>query len=127
LQKAAKDSAGVFSDNDNLAQDKLRQLQSELSSAQADRVRRQSQYELASKSAPESLPFFSEGPAREYEVRLTDLMRQLALLSATLTPAHYKIKDRKSRYRKSRWTRSAPRPLAASSTNINRHCEDRAC
>jgi polysaccharide biosynthesis transport protein len=93
LQKAAKDSAVVFSGNENLAQDKLRQLQSELSAAEADRVRKQSQYELAQSSSAEALPFFTEGPTREYQIKLTDLRRQLAQLSTTFTPAHYKVQE----------------------------------
>ncbi len=94
LQKAAKQpGALIFSESENMAQDKLRQLQSELSSAEADRVKRQSMYEEAHSSPGESLPVFSEGPAREYEVKLTDLRRQLAELSTTLTPAHYKMQQ----------------------------------
>ena len=94
LQKAAKQSGAlVFSKDENMAQDKLRQLQSELSSAEGERVKRQSLYEMAHTSARDSLPVFSEGPAREYEVKLTDLKRQLAELSTTMTPAHYKIQE----------------------------------
>jgi len=94
LQKAAKQSGAlVFSENDNLAQDKLRQLQSELSGAEGERVKRQSMYEMAKSSDPDALPIFTEGPAREYQVKLTDLRRELAELSATLTPAHYKMQQ----------------------------------
>lgn len=99
LQKAAKDGAVVLSENENLAQDKIRQLQSELTAAEADRMHRQSQYELASTSSPESLTFLADGPAREYEVKLTDLRRQLAQLSATMTPAHYKVQEVESQIR----------------------------
>jgi succinoglycan biosynthesis transport protein ExoP len=95
LQQAAKDLPGgvVFSENDNLSQDKLRQLQSELTAAEADRMHKQSQYELAAASSKDSMAFLSEGPAREYEVKLTDLRRQLAQLSTTMTPAHYKVQE----------------------------------
>jgi len=100
LQKAAKQSgAMVFSGNENMAQDKLRQLQSELSAAEAERVKRQSTYEMATKATPDSAPEFVDGPAREYEVKLTDLRRQLAELSTTMTPAHYKMQEVESQIR----------------------------
>ncbi|MEI9973833.1 MAG: hypothetical protein WDO73_18335 [Ignavibacteriota bacterium] len=91
LQRAAKDLPVALSENDGLSQDKLRQLQSELTAAEADRMRKQSQYELA--STQDSVVFASDGPAREYEVKLTDLRRQLAQLSTTMTPAHYKVQE----------------------------------
>ncbi|MGA8313316.1 MAG: Wzz/FepE/Etk N-terminal domain-containing protein, partial [Terriglobales bacterium] len=57
LQSYAQASGLVFtSEKDNIAEEKLRQLQEELSKAQADRVDRQSKYELASTAPPESLP-----------------------------------------------------------------------
>ncbi len=93
LQRAAKDSAVVLAENESLAQDKLRQLQSELTAAETDRMRKQSQYELATTSSPDSLPMLIEGPSREYQVKLTDLRRQLAQLSTTMTPEHYKIRE----------------------------------
>jgi Mrp family chromosome partitioning ATPase len=73
----------------NVAEDKLRQLQEELSRAHADRVAKQSVYESASNAPPESLPeVLDDKTLGEYQVRLTDLRRQLAELSSSLTPAH---------------------------------------
>ena len=81
------------SEKDNIAEDKLRQLQEELSKAQADRVARQSKYELASTAPPESLPeVLDDKTLGEYQVKLTDLRRQLAELSSSLTPAHPAVK-----------------------------------
>jgi len=73
----------------NVAEDKLRQLQEELSRAHADRVAKQSVYESALSAPPESLPeVLDDKTLGEYQVKLTDLRRQLAELSSSLTPAH---------------------------------------
>jgi capsular exopolysaccharide synthesis family protein len=77
------------SEKDNIAEEKLRQLQEELSKAQADRVGTQSKYELVSTAPPESLPeVLDDKTLGEYQVKLTDLRRQLAELSSSLTAAH---------------------------------------
>lgn len=77
------------SEKDNVAEDKLRQLQEEFSKAQEDRVAKQSRYEVASTASPESLPeVLDDGTLKEYQVKLTDLRRQLAELLTVLTPAH---------------------------------------
>ena len=76
-----------------MAEEKLRQLQEELSRAQAERAARQSKYELASTAPPESLPeVLDDKTLEEYQVKLTDLRRQLAELSSSLTPAHPAVK-----------------------------------
>ena len=78
---------------DNVAEEKLRQLQEELSKAHGDRVTKQSKYELVSSAAPESLPeVLDDKTLEDYQVKLTDLRRQLAELSAALTPAHPAVK-----------------------------------
>jgi succinoglycan biosynthesis transport protein ExoP len=94
LQSYAQASGLLFtSERDNVAEEKLRQLQEELSKAQADRVASQSRYELVSKAAPESLPeVLDDATLKEYQVKLTDLRRQLAEISSTLTPAHPAVK-----------------------------------
>jgi uncharacterized protein involved in exopolysaccharide biosynthesis/Mrp family chromosome partitioning ATPase len=94
LQSYARASGLLFtSEKDNVAEDKLRQLQEELSKAQADCAARQSRYELASSAPPESLPeVLDDRTLGEYEVKLTDLRRQLAELSSSLTPAHPAVK-----------------------------------
>ncbi|MGA9057595.1 MAG: polysaccharide biosynthesis tyrosine autokinase [Terriglobia bacterium] len=94
LQSYASASGLLFtSEKDNIAEEKLRQLQEELSKAQADRAARQSKYELASTAPPESLPeVLDDKTLGEYQVKLTDLHRQLAELSSSLTPAHPAVK-----------------------------------
>ena len=94
LQSYAQASGLLFtSEKDNVAEEKLRQLQEELSKAQADRVTSQSKYELASTASPESLPEVLDDPTlKDYQVKLTDLRRQLAEISSSLTPAHPAVK-----------------------------------
>ena len=94
LQSYAHASGLLFtSEKDNVAEDKLRQLQEEISKAQADRAAKQSRYELASTAPPESLPeVLDDKTLEEYQVKLTDLHRQLAELSSSLTPAHPAVK-----------------------------------
>jgi succinoglycan biosynthesis transport protein ExoP len=94
LQTYAKASGLLFSsEKDNVAEEKLRQLQEELSKAQADRVTSQSKYELVSTASPESLPeVLDDATLKDYQVKLTDLRRQLAEISSSLTPAHPAVK-----------------------------------
>jgi capsular exopolysaccharide synthesis family protein len=93
LQAYARASDLVFtSEKDNVAETRLRQLQDELLRAHAERVARQSQYELASSAPPESLPEVLDSAAlREIRVKLADLRRQLAELRPSHQPAHYRV------------------------------------
>ncbi|HVX65829.1 MAG TPA: polysaccharide biosynthesis tyrosine autokinase [Bryobacteraceae bacterium] len=90
-------SAGLLfvnDDKDNVADARLRQLQEELSRAQAERMARQSRYELVIKTPQESLAdVLDNGPLQQYQAKLTDARQQLAQLSALLTPSHYKVKQ----------------------------------
>jgi capsular exopolysaccharide synthesis family protein len=94
LQTYAAASGLLYtSEKENVAEAKLRQLQSELSSAQAGRIGKQSSYELASNSPLETLPEVLDNPSlRNYQQQLTDLLRQQAELAATYTPEHSKLK-----------------------------------
>ncbi len=79
-------------EKDNLAEQKLKQFQEELVRAQTDRVLKQSRYELAKSSPPESLPeVLDDASLREYQNRLADLHRDLAGLLVALTPEHPKV------------------------------------
>jgi polysaccharide biosynthesis transport protein len=93
LQDYARTSGLTFtSEKDNLAENHLKQIQDELSKAQADRIANQAKFEGAKSKAVDSLPEVLEDPTmREYRQRLTDLQRQYAELSATLTPEHYRV------------------------------------
>src|SRR6266436_1252657 len=82
----------VTSEKENLAEDRLKEIEGELSKAEADRISNQAKSEAAKSKPPDSLPEILEDPTmRDYRQRLTDLQRQYAELSATLTPEHYKV------------------------------------
>src|SRR6266849_7089835 len=93
LQDYARTSGLTFtSEKENLAENRLKELQGELSKAEADRIGTQAKFEGAKSKPADSLPEILEDPTmREYRQRLTDLQRQYAELSATLTPEHYKV------------------------------------
>lgn len=101
LEKSEQDlqayagAAGLLftSEKDNVADERLRQVQEELSKAQADRVAWQSRYERVAVASPDSLPEVLGDPTlKDYQVKLTDLRRQLAEFSASLTPLHPSVK-----------------------------------
>jgi len=78
----------------NMANDKLRQLQNQLLDAQADLAAKQARYELAITTAPDSLAqVLDDATLRSVDLKLADLRRELAQLSSTLTPAHYKVQE----------------------------------
>jgi capsular exopolysaccharide synthesis family protein len=93
LQDYARTSGlSVTSEKDNLEEDRLKELQDDLSKAQADRIASQAKLEEAKTKPADSLPEILEDPTmREYRRRLSELQQQYAELSATLTPEHYKV------------------------------------
>lgn len=93
LQDYARTSGLTFtSEKDNLAENELKQIQDELSKAQADRIAAQAKFEGARSKPADSLPeILEDSTMREYRQRLTDLQRQYAELAATLTPEHPKV------------------------------------
>ena len=94
LQQYARISGLLFtSEKESVAEQRLSQLQLELSKAEADRIGKQSRFEMANTSQTESLPdILDNGPLGTYQLKLNDLRRQLAELSARFTSAHPKIK-----------------------------------
>jgi succinoglycan biosynthesis transport protein ExoP len=93
LQDYARTSRLTFtSEKENLAENRLKELQDELSKAQADRIASQAKSEGAKSKPPDSLPEILEDPTmRDYRQKLAELQRQYAELSATLTPEHYRV------------------------------------
>jgi succinoglycan biosynthesis transport protein ExoP len=93
LQDYARTSGLSFtSEKENLAESRLKELQDELSKAQADRITNQAKFEAAKSRPADSLPdVLQDSTMREYRQKLTELQRQYAELSATLTPEHYKV------------------------------------
>ena len=76
----------------NISEDKLKQIQDELSRAQADRTQKQADYETIKNMPVESLsPTLNNPTLQNYLVKMGDLKSQLANLSASYTPEHYKV------------------------------------
>jgi succinoglycan biosynthesis transport protein ExoP len=76
----------------SIAEERLHQLQSGLSDAQADRVAKQSKFEIAKSAPVESLPqVLDDGTLRDLQSKLTEMRSQLAELKVSLTPAHYRV------------------------------------
>lgn len=94
LQSYARANGLVFTqEKDNVAEDNLKQLETELSKAEADRIAKQSRYELATNAAPDSLSeVMGDSTLQDITGRLIELRRQYAELAATYTPAHPKVK-----------------------------------
>ncbi|MGQ9918786.1 MAG: GumC family protein [Bryobacteraceae bacterium] len=83
-----------------LADAKMLALQRELAQIQTDRIVRQSRYETALKSGPESLPEGLAGSALlQLRGQMIDLERQLAELLATFTENHPRVQRVKAQMR----------------------------
>jgi polysaccharide biosynthesis transport protein len=93
LHQYGRKSDLIFtSEKNNLAEERLRQLQDELLKAQADRVAKQSRYELATIAPLETLPeVLDDATLKDYQIEVTTLRRQLAELSPSFTDAHPKV------------------------------------
>jgi capsular exopolysaccharide synthesis family protein len=73
----------------NVDEDKLRGLQKDLLAAEDDRIAKQSKYEMAKSSPPETLPdVLDDATLRSYEANLTDLRRQYAQLRVNFKDTH---------------------------------------
>ena len=93
MQEYARTNGLVFTqEKDNLAEDKLKQLQSELLIATSDRIAKQARYDLSTSHNSNALPeVLDSGPLKDYQIKLTDLRRQYAELQTSLTPANTKV------------------------------------
>ena len=98
LQRYAQSSGltlSSVSDNvdGNPVEQRLSQTEVELSRAQADRVMKQSVYESIINDQVKELPNSAEtAQLLQYEAKLGDLRRELAELTSSLTPEHYRVK-----------------------------------
>ena len=95
LQDYARHSGLLFtSEQGSVAEQKLRQLQEELSRAQADRIVKQSRYERAEDASPETMSEILDlRTLVHYDTQATDLRRRLAELSAVYTAEESKVKE----------------------------------
>ena len=72
---------------------KLADLQKELSTAQADRIAKQSKYEMATTSPPGALPdVLDDVDLKDSQKSLADLQAKLAQLNVTFTPSHAEVR-----------------------------------
>jgi capsular exopolysaccharide synthesis family protein len=97
LQAYARESGLIFTDeNSNVATEKLQNMQQVLLAATADRISKQSRFELVRNSPPEALPdlLTDDQSLRETNLKLNDLRRQIAVLTASVyTPKYSKVKE----------------------------------
>jgi len=92
LQMTDGGEGGKEDHAENVTTAKLRALQTELLSAQAERVKAQSKYELVSSAPLDSLPeVVDDANLRDYQNKLADLRRQLAELRVSFTPENPKV------------------------------------
>lgn len=93
LQRYSRESGLLFTgEHQSAAQDKLKQLQEELSRAQADRFLKEAQFDSASNAQADAIPAVLDNTVLgDYQVKLTELRRQLAEAGSALTPTHYKV------------------------------------
>ncbi len=94
LQKYAGASGIVLTSDtqEPVAAEHLRQIQQGLAQAEVDRAMRQSAVEVAQKADMDSLPqIVDDSTIHEDSSKLTELRRQLAELSTTLTPSNYRV------------------------------------
>jgi capsular exopolysaccharide synthesis family protein len=94
LQAYARESGLIFTDEtSNVVTEKLQQLQEKLSTATGDRIAKQSRFELAKSSPPETLAFILQDPALQLtQSKIVELRSQIADLSAIYNPEYSKIK-----------------------------------
>jgi polysaccharide biosynthesis transport protein len=95
LQAYAREAGLIVftSDKQSIAEDSLKQLRDDLSKAALDRIAKQSENEIAGAFPYESLPEVLENPVlQEYRIKLGGLQRDLARLSESFTPTHYKVR-----------------------------------
>jgi succinoglycan biosynthesis transport protein ExoP len=95
LQQYARQAGLVYSSDEktNVSEQKLSQVQVSLSAAQADRIAKQSRWEIATSSSPEALPdILNDATLQTYQSKLTELTREMAELRATYTPENIKVK-----------------------------------
>jgi polysaccharide biosynthesis transport protein len=99
LKAFASASGLIYSTNQSaLAEQRVSELQTQLTKAEAERAAMQSRYETAVSNAPESI---SEGAddtlLHEYEANLVEAEKDLSHLSSIYTPKNYKVTDAESR------------------------------
>jgi capsular exopolysaccharide synthesis family protein len=93
LQGYARSTGLVITDEKtNVDESKLADLQKELSEARADRMTKQSKWELLANSPPDALPQVLDDPElQSSRTKLAELRQQIAQLRITYTPNHPEV------------------------------------
>ncbi len=82
-----------FPEQATLADTKMRQLQSDVSAIQADRIAKQARLEAAKGATVETLPdIVADAGLQNLKGQIMAVRREMAPLLATLTPEHFKVK-----------------------------------
>lgn len=98
LQQYATEKGLLFTNQNEVVDgDKLRQLQQAYTSATAERVSKQSQFELLKSSPIETLGDVVDNPQiREKQLKLAELRQQVAKLTPMFKPDYYQVKELQS-------------------------------
>jgi len=89
---AAASNLVVVGKENNIGEQRLVQLQVEVSKAQAERIAKESTYRTATSRSTAEGGVLDSGAMTNYETKLADLRREMADASTALTPAHPKVK-----------------------------------
>jgi len=95
LESFSRNAGQLYgTDQQSAEQTKLMQLETELSRASADRIQKQSSYEIARRTPAETVPqVVDDGKLSSYALKLADLKRQLAEARTQMTPQHPKVQE----------------------------------
>jgi capsular exopolysaccharide synthesis family protein len=95
LQSYARNKSLIYTgDRENVSTEKLRQLQSEMSRAQADRAVAESRFKVATTTAPETLAdVLKDGNLRALQSTINELKRQAAEMAIIFKPDYVKAKQ----------------------------------
>jgi capsular exopolysaccharide synthesis family protein len=81
-----------FPEQTTLADSQMKLLQGNASAAEADRIAKQAKWELVKTTPVERLPdVLTDGSMQSLKAKANELKVQIAQLTATLTPEHYKV------------------------------------
>jgi capsular exopolysaccharide synthesis family protein len=97
LQSYARKSGLMFTaDKNTVSEERLRQIQSSLSTAQADRIAKQTRYEMATNNPAESLPdVLRDSTLSDYKSKIDELRRKIAELKLTFKDNYPKVQAAK--------------------------------
>lgn len=120
LQKYGRENGLLFLETDkgtseNIVTERLRDLQQELTKAQAERYRKESLYQLLANKDYGALPgVFDNKLIQDLTTRLADLQREQSRLSANFNPSYPRVKELQSQIDETNAMLDAERARAAS-------------